>query len=378
VAPTKLLVLERFDPDPGYLIVGNWSVTLTTQVLFTPTGGSEASIGTNTSTFNWGPATPVGTSSTQTVLVYDVLESYGDGAYRTVQQTTGVCGGTPYSNSSYYSSYISISRPAAPTYSSGVYSNTLAYFNGVPASYTTANGTFANTVLLAAGAANGATGGITSWYQWETGSHQPYASIPSCATCATNTITAQNASDGCGVYNVTVTTNYGGFDSESLYMFIDRPYYLTKPTGQPDTLDDYGTTGYEANIYYEAWGLCTGQGPLASYAFNEQFSTPVTNWVATNNWNYMATGDTNPLGSWVWSDDVKMEAGPYCWPSIPPTTTCSPVPQNPGSSTSEVVSVPQAWSVGTTTPGGGIVVQRDSLDRYIDHAEHGSPVSPSN
>ena len=157
-------------------------------------------------------------------------------------------------------------------------------------------------------------------------------------------------------------------------MFIDRPSYLAKPSGTPDTLGNYGTQGYEAYIYYVAWGLCTGKGVLATYSLNEQFSTETD--IVPNNWPHDATGLTLPLGNSVWADHVGIAAGPGCLPGN--TTTCSPVPLNAGSSTTDVQNVLQAWRIGSASSGSGIVVQRNSLDRYIDHAVHLGIVSPSN
>jgi hypothetical protein len=362
---------------PSVAIYGNWSVTLTTQILFTPTGGSETSIGTSSINFNWGPGTSPGAGSEQSVSTSVVLNDYGDGSYRTEGTSDGVCGGYDFGNPTgfpEYSSGTTISRPAAPTYTNGAYASTLAYFNGVFGSYTTANGSFANTTSLTAGAANGATGSFT-WYVWQTGSHQPYASIPSCSGCTTNTITAQNQSDGCLVYNVLVTTSYDGFNSESLYMFIDRPSYLVKPSGQPDTFGNYGSQGYTANIYYNAWGLCSGQGVLGSYGFNEYFGTETD--AVSNNWPHPESGNTLSTGDSLFWDYVSIAAGNNCGP-YPSTTLCDPVPLNYGTTGALVQSVAQAWSVGTATAGGGIIVQRDSLDRYYDHPVHSSIVSPSN
>ena len=49
--------------DPSQTIQGNWSVTLNSVLLFTPVGGSESTVMSASTSFNWGPGTPTGTGS---------------------------------------------------------------------------------------------------------------------------------------------------------------------------------------------------------------------------------------------------------------------------------------------------------------------------
>jgi len=346
-------------------------VTLTAQDRFTPTGGSETAMASNSVNFNWGPNTSTGSGSSQSVQQNDTLEPYGTGGYRTRQSVQGYCLGTGYNATDKNTSSLSISRPSSPDYTTP--GETLAFLGGAGGLYTTANGLFANTSSLSAGAANGATGTFT-WDLTHSGSQGTYASLPSCSNCATNEITALHESDSCLAYNTRVRTNYGGFYSEKMYLFIDRPSYTQKPSGVSDTLGNYGPQGFQAFIYYVTWGLCSGQGVLASYSINEEFSTE-TNSIA-NNWPHVEGGTALPLSDSIWSDWVAISAASVCLAT--PSDTCTPVPQNAGSGTTLVQKVDQIWRVGSTIAGSGIVIQRNSLDRYLDHALHSAIVSPSN
>ncbi|MBI1355789.1 MAG: hypothetical protein GC160_15725 [Acidobacteria bacterium] len=248
-------------------IVGTWTVTLRAKLLFTPSGGSEQTVQDQPTSFTWTSSTPTGIGSSRSVTASDALESHGNGSYRSREEVSAVCGGFPFTISPKVSSSMAISRPAYPDYTvAGKY---LTYMGGQSGTYTTVAGTqFSNTVALKVGATNGASGSAT----WDLIQSSPgYASL-SCTSCTNPNLTANKESDGCLVYNVQVKTNYGGFRSEPLYVAIERPKSTIKPSSPPDLHEPVLGGGYLSQIFYETRGLCSGQGSLKGYSFNEVFS----------------------------------------------------------------------------------------------------------
>lgn len=363
---------------PAQMIQGSWAMTLRSVVRFTPTGGSEGTVASTPTSFNWGPGTATGSGSAQSAVTNEPLESHGNGAYRTRQEVSGVCSGATYDPGVKTSPSVAIARPAFPTYVTA--NRYLTYLNGAASNYTTTDtgASFATTVTLQAGNANGATGSPT-WVLIQSGAAATYASL-SCTSCPTPTqtdITAQHESDGCLVYNVQVKTNYGGLLSEPLFVAIERPKKALKPPGLPDPDPaPAGSAGYQSVIRYVTEGLCSAQGYLQGYSLNEEF----TNYspVESNNWPLQAAGTTLGPTSNLWADTITAIAGSFCNPGL--FTLCSPAPEDPNSplSTRQIQSADQAWRVGSTALGTGIVIQRNTFRRFIDHGDHTAIVSPSN
>ena len=59
------------------------------------------------------------------------------------------------------------------------------------------------------------------------------------------------------------------------------------------------------------------------------------------------------------ADQIEGEASGY-----------TPAALAPGNSTVKVEHWDQAWYMGSLTPGLGKIVQTDTIQKYIDHAEH--------
>ena len=358
-------------------ITGTWTLTLRAVLRFTPTGGSEQTVENQPTTFTWTSSTPTGIGSSRTVSASESLEPHGNGSYRTREEVVGTCGGQlPMNPGDKLSSSISISRPARPDYTTS--NRFLTYMNGQSGSYTTDIGTtFSNSVSLKAGATNGATGSPT-WVLLQSSSG--YAAL-SCTTCSQPTLTANAESDGCLVFNVQVKTSYGGFRSEPLFVAIERPKKAIKPTGNPafvDRHDPVSGGGYLSTIFYLTEGLCTSQGFLRGYKLNEIFSNIDNNVDAgTTNWPIQADGLTLSPTSNAWSDTISAIPGSFCGSSG--TELCVPTPTSPPPLSSTVVqTADQKWRVGSTTPGQGIVIQKNVFRRLINHGDHTSVVTPSN
>jgi hypothetical protein len=127
-----------------------------------------------------------------------------------------------------------------------------------------------------------------------------------------------------------------------------------------------------------AEGMCSLQGYLTGLSVNEDFSNYVPN--EANNWPIAAFGTTLAPSSNLWVDTIQAVAGNFCNPGA--TALCSPVPEYPdipaGLSSRLIDYAGQAWRIGSPTVGSGIIIQRNVIQRFIDHGTHSSRVSPSN
>ncbi len=358
---------------PTASIVGNWTVTITAVLRFTPDFGSEQTVETQSTVVNWGPGTPAGVGSTVTATANEELEPHGNGSYRTIWQGVAVCGGQTFTNPDITSAPVSITRPTRPDYTTS--NRFLTYMGGEAGTYTTDIGTtFSNTVSLKVGATNGATGSPT----WELvqSSSPAYASL-SCTSCSTPTLTALRESDMCLTFNVQIRTSYGGFRSEPLFVAIERPKKTIKPPGLPDRHEAVSGGGYLSTILYLTEGLCTGQGYLRGYKLNETFAN-IDNTVdaGTTNWPLIAEGLTLSSTSNLWADTISAIPGSVCGAGL--DELCVPTPTSPPPLSSTVVqTADQKWYVGSTTAGEGIVIQKDDFRRLINHGDHINVVTPS-
>jgi hypothetical protein len=339
---------------PVQAVQGVWNVTLNTWVRLA--SQQQTLVGSASANFNWGPSSTVGSSGAEWADAFVGLEGNGSATYQTSLTASGTCNGgsTNYSGNTEYSLAMPISRPARPDYASPIY---LSYYGGASSSHDAASNSFASSTNLVPGAANGASGSFT----WEVAQGSSYANL-SCTSCGVTTMTANQASDGCLVYNVQIKTNYGGFRSEPLWVFIDRPRYTVPNFSNHQNLNG----GYLSEIGYTVKELCSSD--LQNFEFNEIINGN-TNHVSTN-WPSLVTGPGAFQINYL-IDVVSAQDG-YCG------QPCSPTPLNPGSGGPLVQSGPQFWRVGSQTAGSGMLVQGNVVQRYLDQGAHASVVSPIN
>jgi len=190
-----------------------------------------------------------------------------------------------------------------------------------------------------------------------------------CTTCESNVVTSQHESTaGYGNWDITIKFSIGGFESEPLSFYVNAPYYVdlgNAPPGQPwgdYPLDD----GYESIEWYSNWDRWGNRMP--SVALNNTFGT----WQPdqTNNWNKPSNSGTSGYDNYyqVWSQDIYHYQCPTCNPAVTN-------PQTPLSG-SKVDHSAEVWRIGNATPGNGVAVQTDTLQRYVDHGRQENVVTP--
>ena len=246
---------------------------------------------------------------------------------------------------------LEVLRPERPDYSS----------SGGPITYlgpgNSADGPYKASSGLVPGATNGATG-TPVWIYLESGTTSGYAHL-SCTSCSATTITADNASDNCLVYNVQVKTSYGGLESDPMYIFIERPDQTTFEMRS----DNPYFGGYLSQLVYKTYVMCGQQ--MNDYHINETFGS--TSDVISNNWPGFTDFPADHITSGAWLDAISaVDSDPGCG------GTCTPSPISPLSplGSTKVERALQTWRVGSTTNGSGIAVQVNYAERFLDHGDH--------
>lgn len=234
--------------------------------------------------------------------------------------------------------------------------------------------TFTTGTPLVAGTTNGASGS-PQWVLTQSSTVNPpvasYATL-SCTSCTSPTLLAQHESDGCSVYNVQVKTSYGGFLSDPLYIYIERPKFTVKPTeSNRQDRDEPNGTGYVSLLYYKVRVLCAAQKELRGYKVNETFGAKVNDWPGATWPNFVAGGTSVGLSDpteEAFVDTIAVPSGG------------TPASQNPLTprGTEKVDHASQTWKIGSISVGQGIDVQTNTLQRYRDHAEHSGRTTPVN
>lgn len=359
-----------------YAIIGNWSVRTTTVIEYLSLG-TWVPVTQNETVVQWTPMTPRGAGSRTSVTTVAPLQSYGGGSYRATIKFWAACGtGGTYQRvlqGDVNSTSITVSRPAAPDYMTG---SPALWFLG---SGVLSNGPYSSVTTLRAGATNGATDTPT----WIVSSGSDKVDL-SCTTCALPSVTALKASGGCQIYDVVVQTSYGGFRSEPMVIFINRPW-SAQATFDPATGQHVFTeavfNGYLTKISYETKHLCTNETSMHGYSVNEAFGTRVPVYPGTN-WPYpQAESDTLPLGVSIWQDhvsfwvdDVEPDFPAYCTP----TALCIPPYSNPNVGPHLLVDeTQQSWFIGSSTPGVGARIMTNILQRYTNSGWHNNPITPN-
>jgi hypothetical protein len=144
--------------------------------------------------------------------------------------------------------------------------------------------------------------------------------------------------------------------------------YQTNRSGAGSDCNTYsGTQGFITDIYYRIYSRIGGVN-ITGTNINEQFPSSKTSY-QSNNWYYTAYGSPTPIGSFY--DHICVTGTTVGWRP-------QPLPIQFPPSTNKVDSDFQQWYAGTTTVGSGLLVQTDTLVRYIDHGEHQTVVSPTN
>lgn len=324
--------------------VGNWLVYLRARINFRPLGSSVWSEVTyaETSTSISGKAIGFTYSSG---LAQANLEPRGNGDYQVTIAAHGICGGqdvplTPSNPAP--SNILPVSRPTitGPGGTAGPYG--IWWLGG---GSDDSNGYF-NRVTLSVNA-NGSPGSPT----WSVPFGANKVSL-SCTSCTSPLVTSTQPSSNC-TYDVGVRVNYGGFNSENLYVLnVNAPFYVQ--SGGLSSTSNYGGDGWLTVVPYLNRDRCTY--PMPSIALNETFGqfTP-------SSWTKPTAGGTATYGGYTWYDQIFVTGCTNC---VPPSQQDNPLGQ------AFVDQAQQFWQVGSSTPGFGIYVQQNTFRRFTGHGDH--------
>lgn len=154
---------------------------------------------------------------------------------------------------------------------------------------------------------------------------------------------------------------------------IDSPYKLVSMgttsnrgvAGSSCLNPPNGTDGFQSLVPYRIVSFFGVQ--ISNIAINETFPSEADDYIG-NNWGTfagLAGSYTTPDGTFA--DNLCVIHPTGTPPSLPPQSPLSTV---------KVDHASQFWFVGTTTQGGGVGVQSNTVQRYQDHALHHSITSP--
>jgi hypothetical protein len=166
------------------------------------------------------------------------------------------------------------------------------------------------------------------------------------------------------VYDVTVKTSYGGFESVPLFVALIRPSAFTLQPGYPA---DSSVTGGFLSTY--KWALTDTCGNLDSgLDGNEQFGEWTDDyWVSTgthNDWGTPTAGYLYNPGN-LWNDYVS-ETG-----AATPVSQNPPTPPAPCVTTVPVMhNYPWTFYIGSQAEGLGVPVEEDQQQWYQDCGRH--------
>jgi hypothetical protein len=124
------------------------------------------------------------------------------------------------------------------------------------------------------------------------------------------------------------------------------------------------TWAYVSRITYEV--IDDKGNPIRGFDVNENWESGIVNDDPTCNWRRGAPGGFTASGT-MFDDMIGGEAAGR--------TPAPTAPQSPPG-TQRVQHWAQAWFIGSTVPGHGTKVQTNTLQKYLDHAEHENIKSP--
>jgi len=247
--------------------------------------------------------------------------------------------------------------------------NNLWYFNGNPAPSGFTLGS--TTVTLVA------SGGGDGNYAWSITSGSSIAALQG-TTSGSNVTSVQISSTSFSTSenDVTVQLQFeptSGTQSvqTSYSLSVDSPYKLisngsttnrgVKAPCEPIPAPS-GTDGFQSLVPYEIISFLGVE--ITNITVAEHFGTDVPAYT-NENWP-LNTGSpiTSTDGTFV--DDI-CQVG---------TFTPHPLPPQSPPSTTLIDQASQSWNIGSGSNGPGLIVQTDTLQRYIDHGRHTGITSP--
>jgi len=209
----------------------------------------------------------------------------------------------------------------------------------------------------------------------------------------------QAPTGNCGSYDVKLRVDYNGFQSDDLFIDINRPDRLQFLRATPLSPLSYPFQGWETDIDYYVVNRCGDR--MTNIAANEVFTYWAAKWPdPTAGWPLplTATGFNDltydaETNSWVLRDKLG-EFGDLSSPGgkIPMslTTGANGNSETPGDL---VTWHAQQWRVGFPDNGGpefhpngpvqgdaatakGVLVQKNDHNHYLDHGSHSNVISP--
>ncbi len=321
----------------------------------TPVGNGELGYSYSWDTENSNVASISGSSQNQTVNLYGagiggtMIDAYVSDFYCSIQA----------------------SPPAPATVTPVLSSSKSLWFLG-PGIAAPANWPLGSTqsVITASGASGGnfnwsITGGILSFSS---------SSQQSSTTTSGNSVTVYSIGASTSADDVTVNLSWypsggGSAIPADLDLQVDSPYELIPTTNSYYGVQtscnppDSGTAGFSSFIGYSImsyFGVAISNIPV-----NEQFGSMAYDYSGTN-WPAFTAGSFTPTSS-TFADIICLAFPTGTPPTLPPQRPLG---------TLTVEHAAQAWRIGSTTSGQGILVQTDTHQKYQDHGANLDPVSP--
>ena len=178
--------------------------------------------------------------------------------------------------------------------------------------------------------------------------------------------------------DVTIRLTYGS-QSTTKKIDVRAPFKFKILT--PPALD-FGRGDWPCDIQNPTNQGSTGYVSFIAYDILDQFGGPVKNAGGTE---FLGTKSDKQSNNWAAGTAFPFQgadggvADAVCVPRNKQDGTLnSPAPQAPSSlvDANPIDVTPQQWFIGSALAGNGVLVQKDDIYRYIDHARHKNIISP--
>jgi len=355
-------------------ILGNWTLTMTTTLLFTPSGGgAEQQIQQTTTSFNWSPSTETGSASTVTLNAVSAVQPYGAGSYRTRGDYSGVCGGQAVTgkDSPFYSSALTVQLPTI----TGFFNNNSFWNLGpntsdpqptTPSPSGQSRAYYQSVQLTFNSNCNpGDTCSDTPQWSLTTANNQTSLNA---TTGAVVTISKGSSPGDCN-YDSTLSANIGGFATANYAVAVDSPKSLYHTAETTVAWEN----GYTTNWSFEVFDVCTpqtnvllpvpisenfpGSGTPPQQFTNENSGTGYAS-VVPDNWDY--TDWATPL---TFIDEI----GQMGYGQVPAVYFDNSAPPYTGNTVYFMGA--HTFNAGSSTTGYGLLVYNGFIRFYTDHGD---------